>query len=97
MQRLAEQAALVGELADSAEIHDGDAMADVSHHREIMADEEIGEPVGWATSSLAPQRFSEAMTSLVVTGDPSWNFSPSRKVKIQVSRSGLTSYLPTTC
>ena len=34
------------------------------------------------TPSLAPQRLSEAMTSLVVTGEPSWNFRPSRRVKV---------------
>jgi hypothetical protein len=36
----------------------------------------------WPTPSLAPQRFSEAITSLVVTGEPSWNFSLSRSVKV---------------
>ena len=33
------------ELDDAAEIHHRDAVADVPHHGEVVADEEIGEPV----------------------------------------------------
>ena len=36
----------------------------------------------WPTLSRAAQRLSEAITSLVVTGEPSWNFSPSRSVNV---------------
>jgi len=36
----------------------------------------------WPTLSRADQRLSDAITSLVVTGEPSWNFKPSRKVKV---------------
>ena len=32
--------------------------------------------------SRAPQRFSEAMQSALVTGWPSCNFRPSRRVKV---------------
>lgn len=38
--------------------------------------------------SRAIQRRSEAMTSRVVTGWPSWNFSPGRRVKVQARPSG---------
>ena len=43
MQRRPEQRALVGELDDAAEIHHGDAMADVLDHAEIMRHEQVGE------------------------------------------------------
>jgi hypothetical protein len=39
-----EECALVGELDDLAEIHDGDPVADVLDDREVVGDEEIGEP-----------------------------------------------------
>ena len=44
MLRPGEQVALVGELDDLAEIHHRDAVADVLDHREVVGDEEIGEP-----------------------------------------------------
>ena len=44
MQRLREQRALVGVFDDAAEIHHRDAVADVLDHREIVGDEQIGEP-----------------------------------------------------
>ena len=43
------------------------------------------------------QRFSEAITSSVVTGWPSWNSSPSRSVKVQVSLSSLIFHVSTIC
>ena len=43
MARPGEQAALGRELDDLSEIHDGDAVGDVAHHREIMGDEDVGE------------------------------------------------------
>ncbi len=36
----------------------------------------------WPTPSFLAQRPSEAITSLLVTGEPSWNFSLSRSVKV---------------
>ena len=33
----------IGELDDFTEIHDGDAVADVLHHGEVVGDEEVGE------------------------------------------------------
>ena len=45
MQGLGEQGALGRELDDATEIHHRDAMADMAHHGEVVADEEIGEPV----------------------------------------------------
>jgi hypothetical protein len=38
--------------------------------------------IAWPSTSRAIQRFREAMTSRVVTGWPSWNLSPGRKVKV---------------
>ena len=43
MQRHLEQALLVGHLDDAAEIHDGDAVADVLDHGEVVGDEQVGE------------------------------------------------------
>ena len=42
-------------------------------------------------------RCSEAITSSVVTGWPSWNSSPSRSVKVQVSLSSLIFHVSTIC
>jgi hypothetical protein len=36
----------------------------------------------WPIASLGAQRCSEAMQSAEVTGAPSWNLSPSRRVKV---------------
>ena len=47
--------------------------------------------------SRAIQRFSEATTSREVTGCPSWNFSPSRRWKLQVRLSGEVSNRSTIC
>ena len=38
--------------------------------------------IAWPSTSRTIQRFSEAMTSRVVTGWPSWNLRPGRKVKV---------------
>ena len=38
-----EECILLRELDDLSEIHDGDAVADVLDHREIMRNEEVGE------------------------------------------------------
>jgi hypothetical protein len=38
--------------------------------------------IAWPSTSRAIQRFTEAMTSRVVTGWPSWNLSPGRNVKV---------------
>ena len=43
MQRRGEQRVARRELDDAAEIHHGDAMADVLHDREIVRDEEVGD------------------------------------------------------
>jgi hypothetical protein len=45
MQRAAEQRGPVGQLDDAAEVHHRDAVADVLNHREVMGDEQVGEPV----------------------------------------------------
>ena len=44
MQRLGEE--LLGRrlLDDPAQIHDGDVLADVAHHRQVVRDEQVGEP-----------------------------------------------------
>ena len=44
VQRRAEQGPFVGELDDPSEVHHRDAMADVLHHRQIMCDEQVGQP-----------------------------------------------------
>ena len=44
MQRRAEQGPFVGELDDPSEVHHRDAMADVLHYRQIMGDEQVGQP-----------------------------------------------------
>ena len=44
MLRPREQRALVGVFDDAAEIHHGDAVADVLDHRQIVRDEKISEP-----------------------------------------------------
>ena len=44
MQRRGEQRVARRQLDDAAEIHHGDAMADVLHHREIVRDEQVGDP-----------------------------------------------------
>src|SRR6478735_3779997 len=49
----------------------------------------------WPIESRAAQRLIEAMQSSDVTGLPSVHSRPSRKVKVQVSLSGETSYLST--
>ena len=36
----------------------------------------------WPRPSRSPQRFSDATTSAEVTAAPSWNFRPSRSVKV---------------
>ncbi len=51
----------------------------------------------WPMPSRTPQRFSEAMTSSEVTGAPSWNFSPSRSVKVHVFLSSDTFQVSTIC
>ena len=43
MQRVVEQLVAIGELDDAAEIHHGDALAEMPHHRQIVRDEQIGE------------------------------------------------------
>ena len=43
MQRRLEQRFLAGDLDDAAEIHHGDAMADVLDHAEVVRDEQVGE------------------------------------------------------
>jgi hypothetical protein len=48
-------------------------------------------------ASRLPQRASEAITSSLVTGLPSWNSSPSRSVKVQTLRSLPTSQRCTIC
>ena len=45
MQRSLEQALLVGGLDDAAEIHDRDPVRDVLDHREVVGDEQVGQPV----------------------------------------------------
>ncbi len=44
MARRAEELVPRRQLDDAAEIHDGDAVGEVVDHREVVADEEIGEP-----------------------------------------------------
>ncbi len=51
----------------------------------------------WPVESLAAQRLMEATQSSAVTGWPSCHSSPSRSVKVWVSLSSDTSYLPTIC
>ena len=51
----------------------------------------------WPSESRTAQRFSEATTSSLVTGCPSWNSSPSRRVKVQVSLSSDIVQLSTIC
>ena len=51
----------------------------------------------WPRPSRTAQRFSDASTSSVVTGWPSWNSRPSRSVKVQVSLSGETVQVSTIC
>jgi len=51
----------------------------------------------WPTESRTAQRLSDASTSSVVTGWPSWNSSPSRRVKVQVRMSGVTFQVSTIC
>ena len=43
MKGCPEECVLLRELDDLAEIHDGDTVADVLDHREIMRNEEVGE------------------------------------------------------
>ena len=50
-----------------------------------------------SAESRAPQRLSEATQSSAVTAAPSWNFSPSRKVKEYFIASFETVYLSTIC
>ena len=47
--------------------------------------------------SPGPQRRRLAITSAEVTGWPSWNFRPSRRVKVQVIRSSETVCVSTIC
>jgi hypothetical protein len=47
--------------------------------------------------SRLAQRFSEATTSALVTGLPSWNSRPSRSLKVQVSESFETPQVSTIC
>jgi hypothetical protein len=51
----------------------------------------------WPSGRRTDQRLSDGTTSSDVTGVPSWNSNPSRKVKVQVSLSGETSHLSTIC
>ena len=44
MKGCPEECVLLRELDDLSEIHDGDPVADVLDHREIMRNEEVGEP-----------------------------------------------------
>ena len=50
-----------------------------------------------SAESRAPQRLSEATQSSAVTGVPSWNLSPSRRVNEYFMASLLTVYLSTIC
>src|SRR5262245_54562271 len=43
MRRLAEDRLAVPLLHDTAEIHDGETIADMPHHRQVVGDDEIGE------------------------------------------------------
>src|SRR5205807_2176201 len=43
MQRISEQLTRLGKFNYSTEIHNGDAVADVLDHREVMSDEEIAD------------------------------------------------------
>ena len=38
-----EERGAVGDLDDVAEVHHGDAVADVAHHREVVGDEQVGD------------------------------------------------------
>src|SRR5690348_7195138 len=51
----------------------------------------------WPIGSRPIQRVSDGTQSADVTGLPSCHSSPSRKVNVQVSLSGDTSYLSTIC
>ena len=51
----------------------------------------------WPSGSRTAQRLSEGTTSSDVTGVPSWNSSPSRRVKVQVSLSSEVVHLSTIC
>ena len=51
----------------------------------------------WPIGVRTAQRLSEGMTSSDVTGVPSWNSSPSRRVKVQVSLSSEVVHLSTIC
>src|SRR5262245_31661458 len=51
----------------------------------------------WPIESRAPQRLIEAMQSSAVTGLPSDQTNPSRRVKVQVSLSSDTLHLSTIC
>src|SRR6266480_4402754 len=44
MTRLGEDRITRGAFDDAPEIHDGHPRCDVLHHRQVMADEEVGEP-----------------------------------------------------
>ena len=48
-------------------------------------------------ASRFDQRVTLATQSLARTGSPSWNLSPSRSLKVQVSPSAATSSLSTIC
>ncbi len=48
-------------------------------------------------ASRALQRFNDAITSSLVTGLPSWNSRPSRKVKVHCRPSDEVVYLSTIC
>ena len=43
MARRGEQRVAVGDFDDVAEVHHGDAVADVAHHRQVVRDEQVGD------------------------------------------------------
>ena len=51
----------------------------------------------WPIASRLPQRWIEAITSSPVTGAPSWNSSPVRRVNVHSRLSGLTDQVSTIC
>src|SRR4029077_10686749 len=62
MARPLEQGTHLGDFDDSTEIHNSDAVADMPHHRKIMADEQDGE------AELAPD-LEEEIDDLCLDGD----------------------------
>ena len=69
MQRVAEQLARVRKLYNTSEIHDGDPVGQILHHRQVMGDENIGQSQLFLQFTLIEQLEYLRLNGYIQRGD----------------------------